>query len=205
MPVTVSAARGNTMTEACPQPVSLWQSRHWHWKPRIGAAAIWYRIFPQAQRPEYIVMRTSLPGNGPDTPPSSHLRGVCGFCRAPPQKFLLAFVAGEACRRLERRAGLLKPPQSLQEIAAHARQQMIGFQRRLVRETLHDRKRHLRAVGHADRYRAIEFDHRRTHQGRKLGVKLCDARPWRLIRCDCLGMTGDDRRLQRVEAAGAAE
>jgi hypothetical protein len=40
LPVNVTAVAGNTIKLACPDPVSRWQSRHWHWKDFTGSAAI---------------------------------------------------------------------------------------------------------------------------------------------------------------------
>ena len=70
------------------------------------------------------------------------------------------------------RTCFVKTAEFLQQIAANARQQMIGFQRRLVREPVNDRKRGCRTLGHADRHRAVELDDRRAHQRRQFGVEF---------------------------------
>ena len=48
---------------------------------------------------------------------------------------------------------------------------MIGFERRLVREAVHDDERRFRPLGHADGNRAVEFDDRRAHERRQLRIK----------------------------------
>ena len=60
-------------------------------------------------------------------------------------------------------------------------QQMIVLQRRLACQSVHDRERGRRPLGHADRNRAVELDDRRAHQRRQFGVELRDARPLRFI------------------------
>ncbi len=78
-------------------------------------------------------------------------------------------------------------------------QQMIVLQRGLACQSVHDRERGRRPLGHADRNRAVELDDRRAHQRRQFGIEPCDARPLRFIGRGGSGVTGDDRRLQRVE------
>ena len=69
-------------------------------------------------------------------------------------------IASQFRRRFERNARLLEPAELAQQIAADGRQQMIGFQRGLVREAFDDREPGLRSLGHADHHRAIELDDR---------------------------------------------
>ena len=94
-----------------------------------------------------------------------------GLRRAPLQQIALALVAGEVGRGFESQTRLLKPAEFLQEIAADARQEVIGFQRRFIRKSLDDGEPGLRTFGHADRHRAVEFDDRRPHQRREVRVE----------------------------------
>ena len=80
--------------------------------------------------------------------------------RAPEQRSL-ARVAGQRRRALELGARLVEASELGQQIAAHARQQVVAGQRRLVRERVDERQPGGRPVGHADRDRAVELDDRR--------------------------------------------
>ena len=127
-------------------------------------------------------------------------RAVAQFSGAPFHQLLFTPVAGEARGRLEGCARFLESPELLQKIAANARQQMIGLQHRLVHETVHDRKRGRRPLDLAHRNRAVEFDHRRGHQRRKLSVEFRDPRPGRFIRRFRRGMLA----LARARELGGA-
>ena len=115
-----------------------------------------------------------------------------------------AFCVSEAARSNSARASALRPS-FLQEIAAHARQQVIVLQRRFGGQRIDQLKPGLRAHRHRDRDRAVELDHRRRRAPRKLPIKRGDARPVRFIRRTRPRMTGRDRGLQHIGSALRAE
>src|SRR5688572_33084572 len=59
------------------------------------------------------------------------LRSVGAGCRALQEERALALISGERCRAFELDASLGKPAELLEEIAAHARQQVIAPERGL--------------------------------------------------------------------------
>jgi hypothetical protein len=108
-------------------------------------------------------------------------------------------------RRLERGTGFLVATELLQEIAADARQQVIGFQRGLPRQPVDNGKPGCRTVHHPDGDGPVQLDDWRMHQRRQFGVERGDAPPIGVLGRVRLGMAGHDRRLQHVETPCAAE
>src|SRR4030081_556379 len=100
----------------------------------------------------------------------SILHGNC-LRRTPLQQVAFALVAREPRCRFERGARLFKAAEFLQQVAADACQEMISLQRRLVRKAVHEDERRCRALGHADRHRAVELDNRRAHEFCELCIK----------------------------------
>src|ERR1700692_4107255 len=82
-------------------------------------------------------------------------------------------------------------------------EKMIFFQRWLARQPVHDFERGLRALGHADGDRTVEFDHRRIHQPRERRIERGDARPVGRLHRRRLGVAGGDAPLAREETPGA--
>ena len=107
---------------------------------------------------------------------SSRRRRSLSPCRldrlpgAAPHQALLALVAGQFRRRLECGLRLAVAAEPLQQIAAHAGQQMIGFQGGLINEALDDHKAGLRTLRHADGDGPVQLDHRRGHQRGQLRI-----------------------------------
>src|SRR4051812_19800302 len=65
----------------------------------------------------------------------------CGFRRSFHEQRLLAHVPRHPCGTLELRACLLVPPELLEQVAAHARQQVIILHRRHRGQLVDDRER----------------------------------------------------------------
>ncbi len=82
---------------------------------------------------------------------------------------------------------------------------MVRFQRRFCGERVDQFETGRRAVGHADRNRAIERHHGRGHELRERVVERGDALPIRCFRRARATVTGSDRRLQRVGAERPAQ
>ena len=80
-------------------------------------------------------------------------------------------------RALELGARFLGAPELRQQIAAHARQQVVALQRRLVGERVDELEPGRRTERHRDRDRAVELDHRRRRQLGERVVERGDARP----------------------------
>ena len=104
--------------------------------------------------------------------------------RWPPRRRAASANPVRACcrrgspRLRTRRAPPSKRPSLLQQVAANARQQVIGSSapaRRARRSTIASAA--AGPFGHADRDRAVELDDRRAHQRRQLGIEPGDARP----------------------------
>src|SRR5207249_5218051 len=66
----------------------------------------------------------------------------------------LTLVAGERCGALELRAGLIKAAELEEQVATHARQQVVARQRRLRGQRVHQLQARLGTLGHRHRHRA---------------------------------------------------
>jgi hypothetical protein len=109
-----------------------------------------------------------------------------------------AAAASNAARALE-------AAEFVEQVASNAGQQVIGFERGLIRKLVHDRQRHFRALGHPDGDRAVEVDNGRAHHLGQLRIEPGNARP---VGIGCrfrLGVAGDNRCLKRIEAGGSAQ
>ena len=106
---------------------------------------------------------------------------------------------------LERNAGLFAAPQLLQQVAAHGRKRRVVAQFRLVYQSVDDGEAGLGTFGTAHGHRAIEFHHRRWRDLHQSCVQGGDGRPVGLLESQGAGMAGRERRLQHVDAIGAAE
>src|ERR1041384_6886798 len=98
------------------------------------------------------------------------------------QQFPLPLVARQLRRALELGARLAEPPQLLQEIAAHARQEMIGLEHRLRRQRIDDLEPGLGPEQHGEGDGAVELDDRRRRDLAERAVESDDARPVGLLR-----------------------
>ena len=76
------------------------------------------------------------------------------------EQFVLPRVAGEQCGALEFHARLLEAPELLEEITAHARQQVVVLEEGVRCQSIDQIKARFWPESHAHRDGAIEFDHR---------------------------------------------
>src|SRR5882724_13338817 len=118
---------------------------------------------------------------------------------------MLALVARKLSGRFECGTGFIVTAELAEQITADAAEEMIGLERGFAYQAVHDRQRRFRSLGHADGNGAVEFNDRRTNQSCELRIKRGYAQPVGLLGRPRLRMAGNDRRLQRIEAAGAAE
>ena len=115
---------------------------------------------------EYRKKRAALRRN--ELPIKSGFRATMSLLSPLRRRAASKIPARACCRRVRPPARTRRAlPRSGRACAGGRRerwQQMIGLQRRLVRQAVHDRERRCRALGHADRDRAVEFDDGRAHQ-----------------------------------------
>src|SRR5439155_512472 len=121
------------------------------------------------------------------------------------EQLTLAGVAGERGRALELRASFAEAAELLEEVPAHARQEVVALERRLRPQPVHELEARGGTESHRDRHRTIQL-----HDGgwRELGERIVerrDARPVRLRGGTRSRVAGGDRGLQRVRAERAAE
>src|SRR5262245_43015195 len=117
----------------------------------------------------------------------------------------LAFIARQRGRALQLRARLIIAAQLEEQVAAHARQEVVAIERWLRGQRLDEVEAGLRAEGHGDRHRAVQLDDGGRRDPGELGVEPRDAHPVRLRRGQRSGVTGGDRGLERVRPGRAAE
>src|SRR2546430_1501776 len=110
----------------------------------------------------------------------------------------LATVAGQRRGALELLAGLGAAAELRQEVAAHARQEVVPLERRLPDERVDEREPGRRPVGHRERDGAVELHDRRG--GQQL-VQGGDPRPVGLPGGTRPGVARRDGGLHRVRAA----
>src|SRR6266446_1266904 len=75
----------------------------------------------------------------------------------PDQQFPFTSVACEAGRALELCAGFVYTAELLEEVAAHARQEVVVFERRFGSERVDEFEARSRTEGHGKRYRTVQF------------------------------------------------
>src|SRR5439155_7844690 len=92
----------------------------------------------------------------------------------------LAHVIGEAECSAVLGGRLRPPPEPAEEIGARGGQEMIAAQRRGL-DTVECSEAGRRSVRQADRYRSVQFDHRRWRDVGELPVKVDDPRPVRRL------------------------
>src|SRR5262245_41201187 len=106
------------------------------------------------------------------------LDGLARVCRGTrKEEVALACVARERRRTLALGAGLVEAAESSQQVAAHARQEMIVLQRRFLGQRVDQLEPGSRTVRHPDRDRAIELHDRRWHDPGERIVERRDASP----------------------------
>src|SRR5262249_46793946 len=112
----------------------------------------------------------------------------------------LALVASQRCRAFELGARLLVAAELDQEIAAHARQQMVVLECRLLADRIDEAQARFRAERERERYRAVEIDDRGGRELSKRAVKPDDPEPVGLVCRARPRMAGGNRGLQGVGA-----
>ena len=117
------------------------------------------------------------------------------------QQIPLPRIARDRRRPLEFRASLLRPPKLLQQISAHARQQMIFLHRRIARQRIHQLQPRRRTHRHPHRHRAIQLHHRRRRHFPQFAIQRRDARPIRFLARSSPRMTRRNRRLNRIRTS----
>ena len=111
------------------------------------------------------------------------------------QQFTLAGVARERGGALKLLARFFETPEFYEQIAAHARQEMIILEDRLRGERVDHLKSRLGTEGHRDRYGAIQFHNRRWGKLAECLVEFYDARPVSFLGRSGARVTSGDRRL----------
>src|SRR5277367_6557299 len=125
--------------------------------------------------------------------------------RALAQQTLLPPVGCERRRLFERSLSFRVAAELLQQVATNTWSQVVGLQRRLVRQPIDDGQRRSRIARHADGDRTIERDDWRRHDACKLRIIAGDPRPISRSRGPRLRMAGGNRRLDGVKSSGSAE
>src|SRR5919199_2816162 len=121
------------------------------------------------------------------------------------EQFALGDVARERRRPLELRAGLVETAEPGEEVAAHARQEVVALERRLRGQRIDELEARRRSERHGERDRPIQLhDGRRRNLGERI-VERQDRCPVRLLRSARPRVTGGDRRLERVRATRTTE
>jgi hypothetical protein len=124
-------------------------------------------------------------------------RGVClAHSPAPEQNGAFGKVAGEGRGALELRAGLLVAAEAGQQVAADARQVVVGGKCGFRGEAVDDLQAVLRSRRHRDRHRAVQFHHGGGCQRAERPVQRGDLLPVSVFP----GMTRGDRGLQAVRS-----
>src|SRR5436309_3607874 len=117
----------------------------------------------------------------------------------------LPCVAGERCRALALRPCFVETAELRQEIAAHARQEVVAPEGLLRSERIDELEARSWTECHRDRDRTIQLDDGGGREPGERFVELCDARPVRFRRRTRSRVTGGDRGLERVRTLRAAE
>src|SRR5438067_767594 len=121
------------------------------------------------------------------------------------EQFALAEVARERRRPLELRARLVETAEPGEEVAAHARQEVVALERRLRGQRIDELEARRRPERHRERDRPIQLhDGRRRNLGERI-VERRDRCPVRLLRSARLRVTGGDRGLERVRTKRTTE
>src|SRR5919201_6830142 len=121
------------------------------------------------------------------------------------EQFALADVACERRRPLELRAGLVETAELGEEVAAHARQEVVALEQRLRGQRIDELEARRRPERHRQRDRPIQLhDGRRRNLGEGI-VERRDRCPVRLLRSARPRVTGGDRGLERVWAKRSTE
>src|SRR6476660_4637589 len=118
---------------------------------------------------------------------------------------MFAPVARQRRGQFECSVRLLKAAELMKQVASNALQQVIALKGGLMHQLIDDRQCHFRALCHADGNGAVERNDRRTYGCRELPIKSGDARPLRILWRPCLGMAGENGRLEGVKTASSAE
>jgi hypothetical protein len=129
----------------------------------------------------------------------------CARRGALDEEVSLARVARQRGGALEFRARFLVPSELPEEIAAHARQQVITLERGLRDQSVGVGEAGRGSLGHADRHGAIQFDDGRRRELSQDAVQGRNPRPIGIGRGTSPRVTRGDSRLQRVGADGPAE
>src|ERR1700674_932709 len=130
-------------------------------------------------------LRAALPSS------SRWRRGAEGTrCCALEEQFALARVLRERGRALELRAGLLGAAELGEEVASHARQQVIGSERGLRGQRIDELEARAGTDRHRDGDRAVQLDDGGGRDPGEILVERRDARPVRLRRGARPGVTG---------------
>src|ERR1700733_3964310 len=116
------------------------------------------------------------------------------------QQLTLSCVACQRSRALELRASFIEASEFVQQIAAHARQQMIILERAFCRQRVHHFQPGRRTERHRNRDRAIQINHRRRRNPRERLIERNDPRPIRLLRRTRSRMASRNLGLQNVRA-----
>ena len=117
----------------------------------------------------------------------------------------LARVARQCGGALELGARFIAPPESGEQVAPNARQQMVAVHQRIRPELIHDGQPRCRPIRHADSNSAVELDDGGRCELGELRVQRGDARPIRFIGRNCPRMARREGCLQCVRAGVAGE
>src|SRR6058998_4386697 len=93
----------------------------------------------------------------PSSPRLGRSRAACARGGPLEQQLALARVSRERCRALELRAGLVEAAELGEEVAAHARQEVVSLERRLRGQLIDEREARRRTERHPERDRAIQL------------------------------------------------
>src|SRR5437667_4019111 len=143
------------------------------------------------------------------TEPLRRARVMCRSARvrggALEEQLALPCVPGERCRALALRPCFVETAELRQEVAAHARQEVVAPEGRLRGQRIDELEARCRTECHRDRDRAIQLDDGGGREPGERLVELRDTRPVGLRRRTRSCVTGGDRGLQRVRPLRAAE
>src|SRR5690606_12215399 len=114
-------------------------------------------------------------------------------------------VAGELRRALELRAGPTAPPEPCEQVAAHAGEQVVAAQGRLVHQRVGDLQAPLGTVRHPDRHHPVQLHDGRRGRLREDAVQGRDLLPVGVLGGGRLRVAGGDRGLQHVGAGRFAD
>src|SRR5205807_7260587 len=118
--------------------------------------------------------------------------------RALEQQRTLARISCERGRAFELGSGFLEATELGEEVAAHARQEVVILERGLRRERVHQVESRLRTERHRYGDRSVQLDDGRGRALRERVIENGDARPVRLLGCTRPRVTRGNGGLESV-------